>query len=414
MKYPFGDNFQLGVIKFLVERKNLSFLDRLDESLFDSVSLKILFKSIKYYTKKYLSFPSYESLEFTCGGIYLKDSEFSDLKKEIIEKIQEIKNLEIDLDEIKKLLEEFIKAQSLRKLFLEMTDDFNAGNYSKIEKYIRELAMLSKLDEESNQIFYSKSFEKKIEVKEKISTGFQTLDEWLDGGIEKGELGIFLGQAAVGKSLMLINLIPKSLGEGKNILYLTFEISKEHIKQRLDSLLADLSIRQVRNQGENLKPFILSKVKGELVIREYAPFSVSVFGIKGCLEELKILYNLDIDLLLVDSLVHIRPSIVVEEDWRNVGSIVNELRGLARENGLAVWTVAHVTRNAFFEDFEASDTARSIELVNAADLIFGLVVKKGDSGVIYLKPLKLRREEQPSKKLELLVNYRKAKIEEKI
>jgi len=67
------------------------------------------------------------------------------------------------------------------------------------------------------------------------------------GGLPKKSLNIALAGTGVGKSLYMCHCAAGALTDGKNVLYLTMEMSEERIAERIDANLMNVPIDQLDN-----------------------------------------------------------------------------------------------------------------------------------------------------------------------
>ena len=71
---------------------------------------------------------------------------------------------------------------------------------------------------------------------ERMSVGFRELDRVLGGGLVKGSLILVGGDPGIGKSTILLQVCKNLSEQGKKVLYISGEESKEQIKMRADRI----------------------------------------------------------------------------------------------------------------------------------------------------------------------------------
>jgi hypothetical protein len=135
---------------------------------------------------------------------------------------------------------------------------------------------------------------------------------------------------------------------GKNVLYITLEISEENIGFRIDCNLLNISTDDAENipksmfmkKVENAK----ANIKGKLKIKEYPAGSVHVNNFRALLHELHLKQGFKPDVILIDYLGLVASSRVKNSDKTHIVllAVAEELRALAQEQGVPIWTGAQL------------------------------------------------------------------------
>lgn len=203
------------------------------------------------------------------------------------------------------------------------------------------------------------------------------------GGVSNKTLNIILAGTGVGKSLAMCHFASAYLSAGYNVLYVTLEMAEERIAERIDANLFDVPIDQLETLPEQLFNSKIGGLKkathGKLIVKEYPTASAHVGHFRALLDELKLKKDFRPDVIFVDYL-----NIMASSRIKGLGSSVNtyslikaiaeELRGLAVENNLPVWSATQVTRSGFGNtDVELTDTSESFGLPATADLMLALI-----------------------------------------
>jgi len=201
------------------------------------------------------------------------------------------------------------------------------------------------------------------------------------GGIPRKTLNGILASTGVGKSLFLCHLAAASLKQGKNVLYITMEMSEERIAERIDCNLLNIDIDELFKIGK--KTFttkveeLQSKTHGKLIIKEYPTGNAHAGHFRALLDELKTKKNFLPDVIMIDYL-NICASQRVKNQNANsytiVKSIAEELRALAVEFDVPVWTATQTNRGgANNSDVSITDTSESFGLPMTLDFLFAMV-----------------------------------------
>lgn len=219
-------------------------------------------------------------------------------------------------------------------------------------------------------------------IEDKISFDIDMLNQITNGGVTRKTLNIILAGTAVGKSLAMCHLAAAALAQGRNVLYITMEMSEEKIAERNDANLFDLPIDQISqlsNEMFNHKiKNIANKTHGKLIIKEYPTGAAHVGHFRALLMELKLKKNFVPDIIFVDYLNICASSRIrggaESGSYTLIKSIAEELRGLAVEFNVPVWSATQVTRSGYSSsDVEITDTAESFGLPATADLMIALI-----------------------------------------
>lgn len=204
-----GVDFQYRFVKSLMEDKNL-FRDLrsiIDQNTFTDPLLKVYVGVMKDYYDRNDIFPSYEMM-----GISLNKLAKNDTDRKIYEELnQKIYKTSCEGGkDIKELGIQFFRQQNIVKTANEILKIASSGDTSKYEKCVEllteALAKGASYDL-GYQIFDELADTLDEDYREAIPTGMSKLDEYLNGGLGKGELGIIAGSSGFGKAQPLTSNI---------------------------------------------------------------------------------------------------------------------------------------------------------------------------------------------------------------
>jgi replicative DNA helicase len=221
------------------------------------------------------------------------------------------------------------------------------------------------------------------------------------GGMPSKSLIIALAGTGVGKSLFMCHVAASSMIQGKNVLYITLEMSEEKIAERIDANLLNVTVDDLhklsREDYQKKVERVRKKTQGKLIIKEYPTASASTTHFRTLLNELNLKRNFRPDIIFVDYLnictsSRIKPGASINS-YTYVKSIAEELRGLAVEYSVPVVSATQTTRAGFnSSDPGLEDTSESFGLPATADLMFALISSEEleELGQIMVKQLKNR------------------------
>tara|TARA_R110002153_G_scaffold89582_3_gene219216 strand:+ start:3567 stop:4829 length:1263 start_codon:yes stop_codon:yes gene_type:complete len=245
---------------------------------------------------------------------------------------------------------------------------------------------------------------------DKVPFDIGMLNTITKGGISRKTLNIILAGTGVGKSLAMCHFAAAALSEGKNVLYITLEMAEEKIAERIDANLFDIDIAEIENMPKDLFEskvnLIKKKTQGKLIVKEYPTATAHAGHFRALLDELKLKKSFAPDIIFIDYL-----NIAASSRMKGLGGSVNtysyvkaiaeELRGLAVEFNVPVWSATQVTRTGFGNtDVEITDTSESFGLPATADLMIALISteKLESMNQLMVKQLKNRYNDLTSNK----------------
>ena len=258
-------------------------------------------------------------------------------------------------------------------------------------------------------------------VENKIPFDLEKLNTVTNGGVTNKTLNIILAGTGVGKSLAMCHFASASLEEGKNVLYITLEMAEERIAERIDANLMDVPIDQLnalsKKQFTDHVGKIKSKTRGRLIIKEYPTASAHTGHFRSLLNELQLKKDFKPDVIYVDYL-NICASARIKglggsvNTYHMVKAIAEEVRGLAIEFDVPIWSATQVTRGGFnSSDVELTDTSESFGLPATADLMLAMISTEQLEGMnqVMFKQLK-NRYNDPTKNKRFVVGIDRPKM----
>ena len=251
------------------------------------------------------------------------------------------------------------------------------------------------------------------------TTGWETFDRVLYGGFNPGELNIFAGGSGSGKSLFMQNLALNWSLQGKNVVYISLELSEELCAMRLDAMLTGMSTKDVMKNSSDveLRVKMASKKAGRLQVIQMKNGS-TINDIKAYLREYQIQNDIHVDALLVDYLDLMMPITVKvnpSDQFIKDKFVSEELRNLATELGILFVTASQLNRSAVDEiEFDHSHIAGGISKINTADNLIGIFSSRAmrERGRVQIQFMKTRSSSGVGSKLDLKFNMDSLRIQD--
>jgi archaellum biogenesis ATPase FlaH len=237
---------------------------------------------------------------------------------------------------------------------------------------------------------------------EKIEFDLDYFNKVTKGGLPNKTLNIALAGTGVGKSLFMCHCASAALTQGKNVLYITMEMSEERIAERIDANLLNIPIDQLESLSKDMFTDRVGKISkkttGKLIIKEYPTGAAHANHFRALLNELKLKKNFMPDIIFIDYLNICSSSRMkgmggAINSYSYIKSIAEELRGLAVEFDVPVVSATQTTRGGYNnDDVGLEDTSESFGLPATADFMFALISNdelKGQNQIM-VKQLKNR------------------------
>jgi replicative DNA helicase len=370
----YGYAFQVKVITSLLTDKSFlqQIADIIDPKYFESDANNWIVQTILDYQTEYKSSPTLEVMK-----VKLEKVEHDVLKEQIVGHLKDAwKYTESeDLAYIKDQALDFCKNQEIKKAILSSVELLKNGDYDGIKSTV-DNALKAGADKDIGHEYMSSIEERYTDaVRHVQSTPWEVINELTDGGLGKGELGVMVAPAGIGKSWALMNIGADAVKKGKTVLHYTLELNEAYVGLRYDSVMTGIANQNLKHYQDDIKEQ-LSKIKGELIIKYYPTKTVSVMGIRGHVEKC-IMQGKKPDVIIVDYADLLRGH--GQEKRHELEGIYEDLRGMAGEYELPVWTASQANRSALEEDIiDASKVSESYGKVMVADFVISLSRKVQD------------------------------------
>lgn len=209
-----------------------------------------------------------------------------------------------------------------------------------------------------------------------VPTGFQHLDSLMNGGLAAGELGVIMAAAKRGKSFGLMNIGYHNVvsADPKRIAHASFELSEDQILKRYDLRITGKSaplfqyapkkfVKRLQGNHNMLR-------RGDVRVKYWPTRKCSVNGLRSWLDALETAEGFAPDMLIVDYGDIMRPDRRIGEARHEQAGIFEDLRQLAGERRIPVWTATQANRSAVSKKtVRIEDVAESFEKVQIADAV---------------------------------------------
>lgn len=330
-----------------------AFADRLFEVLdvnyFEYKYLQYFARKIYDYKKEYDVHPSLDIMSSVLSTSFEEEDISDSLRRKVEEFFCRIKDKGLsakveDAEYVKEQAIAFCKKQDMKVAFHEGLEIMQeGGSYDQIESVIKESVRKGKGRDVGHR--YIEDFESRYDERQRqvIPTGWDVIDDITEGGHGKEELGVCIGATGAGKSMFLTYLGANALTHGKNVVHYTLELNDRRIGKRYDACLTNTSLNKLDENKEETVDMI-KEVEGDLIIKQYPTKKATPHTLQHHIERLQ-RNDKEVDMVVVDYGDLLAPVEKEQTKRDNLQSIYQDLRGLASELNVAVWTASQTNRD---------------------------------------------------------------------
>ena len=371
----YGWGFQVKVLAAMFTDR--LFLQQISDIIraeyFESDANSWLLDIILTHFREYKTPPSKDVLK-----VKITEIENDILKATILEQLKDVfRYMESDdLTFVKDEILKFCKNQEIKQAIMDSVSLLKHGNFDEIKSKI-DSAMKAGADTNIGLEYVTDVAARYNEAaRHTITTGWDVIDDLMDGGLAPGELGVVMAPAGIGKSWLLINIGANAVKDGKTVIHYTLELNENYVGQRYDSVFTGIPAQNLKNYREDIESKMLT-LKGDLIVKYFPTKSVGVMGLKAHIEK-TIMLGKKPDLVIVDygDLLKVN---IKKDKHEALEDLYEELRGMAGEYEIPVWTASQAGRSALEDDIiEADKIASSYGKVMVADFLMSLSRKVED------------------------------------
>lgn len=217
---------------------------------------------------------------------------------------------------------------------------------------------------------------RELNPKRDFTTGIPLLDDSIQGGLGRQELGLLQADTNVGKTWYVLNIALANAIRGYNVMFVSLEMGEKAMLTRLGVLLLKKSSTVIESQEDKVIQDYLNnidvKLKGNFILIKELPRKFTVHDLEQKYQECILSYGYTPDLIVLDY-ADLFAMPAGKSRWEAVGDIYNQLKSFAMENNIGIWTAGQLVRGAGEKEVTTtSDTAGSYDKARIADLILNL------------------------------------------
>jgi len=164
--------------------------------------------------------------------------------------------------------------------------------------------------------------------------------------------------------------------QGKTVAHYTLELNEGYVGQRYDAVLSGIAVANLKYNMDDVKKSVHG-VKGDLIVKHYPTKTASVTSLKAHMDKM-ILQNKKPDLVIVDYADLLRGP-AKEKRHEELEEIIEDLRGMAGEYEVPVYTASQINRSGAEDDIiTGTKIAGSFSKMMTADFVVSLSRKIED------------------------------------
>ena len=389
---------------------------------FTSRDERILFEEVEKFIVKYKNSPTKEAILIELGK--RKDIN-EDECKSVENLVNGFRDEQVELQWLLDTTEQFCKDRAVHNAVLDgikILDNKDKKRTPEAIPSILSEALAVSFDSHIGHDYIAdadKRYEWYHTTEKKYQFDLSYFNKITKGGVPAKTLNVALAGTGVGKSLFMCHCASAYLTQGYNVLYVTLEMAEEKIAERIDANLLDMTIDDLHVVPKQLYDDrvkkINSKTSGKLIIKEYPTASAHAGHFRSLINELSLKKDFIPDVVFIDYL-----NICASSRFKggNISSyfyikaIAEELRGLAVEFNVPIFSATQTTRSGFVStDIGLEDTSESFGLPATADFMFALMSNDELESLGQMKVKQLKnRYNDPSVNKTFVIGVDRAKM----
>ena len=372
----FGPTFQAKIISSLLSDNKFiqTISDILEPNFFDSDANKWLTQEISKYFNEFRKAPTLEVLKIK---ITQMDDEI--LKVSVVENLKDAwRNIEAtDLEFVKQETLDFCKNQVLKGAIVQAVDLLEQKKYDEI-KVIVDNAMKAGSERDLGHDYIISLEDRLTEsVRATVPTPWDSVTNVMDGGLAGGELGVLVAPAGIGKTWCLQALAAHLVKVGKTVVHYTLELNEAYVGLRYDTVFSGTPTANIKFYQDDVQK-VIDGLDGKLIIKYYPTRSASVNTLAAHLKQMEI-QEIKPDAVIVDYADILKPTTFYKEKRHATGETYENLRGMAGEFDVPIWTASQANRSSLEEEvIDASKVSEDYSKVMTADFVMSVSRKVED------------------------------------
>jgi hypothetical protein len=376
----------------------MSIIDIVDPNYFEEPGLRVIAAEIKEAKAKDDIIPDVESIRFRL----LEDVKDEYQQKYVLKQLEKVKEASLhDTLKVQDIAMKFCKQQELKKSIKEIQKIIDKGNiddYEECESILRKALEHGDNKDDGMAVFDNIEDVLIDDFRKPIRTGINGLDEYMDGGLSKGELAVILAPFGVGKTTMMTKLANTAMNDGYKVLQIFFEDNPKVIQRKHLSCWTGIELNALALHRDEVRikySEVMEKAKetnGMIKLKKFPSDGTTIPIIRQYIRKM-IAQGFRPDIVLVDYIDCVQPSKNFDDANVGEGSVMRQFESMLAELDMAGWTAVQGNRSSIkAEVVEADQMGGSIKKGQIGHFIVSIAktLDQKDNGTATMAILKSR------------------------
>lgn len=354
-----GHSFQIQLLNQIIvdEKFALSIIDILDPTYFDSEYLRLICAEIKDYHEKYQTIPLISTIEQIASQKISKEI----TKEYVLESLQEIKNTDQkDCLFVQDTAIKFCKQQELKKANKKIEKILESGDFEKYEECVEIMKKAVSVGEHKDtgiDLFDNILDVLSDDFRNPIPTGIKGLDNLMEGGLSKGELGVILAPFGVGKTTLITRFAHTAWELGYNVVQIFFEDNPKVIQKKHTTCMTGIALNDLNANAEEVEKLINEKRNertNQLILKKFKSANTTMQQIEQYLKKL-ISDGIRPDIVLLDYIDCVVSNRQYKDEYAGEGDIMRSFETMISDLNVVGWTAVQGNRSSIGADIVDSN-----------------------------------------------------------
>jgi replicative DNA helicase len=276
-------------------------------------------------------------------------------RKFLLTQLRRVEEAELnDTQYVQETAMKFCKQQELIRSMIEIDKIIKKGDindYDQCEEILKKALMVGDNKDGSVDVFHDMANVLSDDFRQPIPTGIHGLDDIMEGGLSKGELGVILAPFGVGKTTLMTKIANTAFNEGKKVLQIFFEDMPKVIQRKHLSCWSGIELNNLTHHKKQLDELVKEKEKsgGTLKLHKMPSHGTTIHHVKQFLRK-QIASGFRPDMIIIDYIDCVSASRRIEDNNVAEGAVMREFETLLAEFDLAGWTAVQGNRSSINAD----------------------------------------------------------------
>jgi hypothetical protein len=365
-----GYSFQIKLVKQMIEdiKFSESIIDIISPNYFDNEYIRLIIASVKDYKDSYETIPTYDTIKQIIKAEVRRDI----ARESALEMVKEVINSDSkDCLHTQEVAIKFCKQQELKKANQKIQKILDTGDfdrYEECEEILKQALTIGDVTDDGIDVFHAIEDVLSDDFRSPIQTGIVGLDNLMDGGLAKGELGVILAPFGVGKTTLVTRMANTAYNLGYNVVQIFFEDNPKVIQRKHITCWTEIPLNELTENREQVKEILprFKSKEGNLILKKMASDGTTIPQIRQYLRKLTS-NGMKPDVVFVDYIDCIAPTKQFKDEWSGEGNVMRQFETMISELDIVGWTAIQGNRSSIGAN------------VVQADMIGGSI-KKGQIG----------------------------------